>query len=599
MKPTFDRRTMLRYLAGAAVTGAWASGCDPESTGTNASVTAPGYDASVSSGSPLTFHSPPIPAFVDAMPRLSVTRGSSFDVTARNAVHRFHRDLPKSKTFAYGSATYLGPVLEAQRDVPTLLAFHNQLGPHVFADDIDTTIHGGSDADKTTPRSVLHLHGGVSPPASDGHPEATLLPGESFTHRYPNGQEAACLWYHDHAMGITRLNAYAGLASLYLLRDAFDTGRSDNPLGLPAGDYELPLVLQEKVFDRDGYLQVRTTPVVPQGNWEGGGVGDVGVVNGVCWPELRVARGLYRFRMINAGSFSVWNLYFDNRMRFWVIGNDAGLLDAPVATTSLKLSPGERADVLVDFSGLSTGDSVVLCNDEPPPGQAAILGQIAMPFFCRFKATSSRGFRGAVPSTLRGGPRQPPRLEPLPAPVKVRNLTLSQRLEVRFPPAIMTLNNLEFTTDDLELPRQGTIEQWNFINTTPDPHPMHVHLAQMRLLGRQAFVPSLYVLANPRPPIGTRWTPSAEPFVKGPMAFPAAWEAGPKDTVRVDGHSITRVLVRFPTEAELGFDPDAPFHPTGAVHHAGTGEPLQGYVWHCHIFDHEDHDMMLRFRTIA
>ncbi|MBC7173920.1 MAG: multicopper oxidase domain-containing protein, partial [Polyangiaceae bacterium] len=143
------------------------------------------------------------------MPQLPVRKGSAFTVRAHNAVHRFHRDLPLSPTFAYGDATYLGAILEAQSGVETQLTFDNDLGEHVFAQDIDTTVHGVTELDRIAPRSVVHLHGGVTPPQFDGHPHATQRPGESFVHRYPNTQEAACLWYHDHAMGITRLNAYA------------------------------------------------------------------------------------------------------------------------------------------------------------------------------------------------------------------------------------------------------------------------------------------------------------------------------------------------------------------------------------------------------
>jgi len=601
MARTIDRRSMLRTLAGSAVAGAFGSSCaDPSDASQGGEPrrgsSSPALGSKSWFDSPLTFHSPDIAKFVEALPSIPVQGGSMLAITAQSALHRFHRDLPLSPAFAYGDATYLGPILEAQRDVETKLTFHNDLGEHVFAKDIDPTVHGATEMDRIAPRSVLHLHGGVTPPESDGHPHATLMPGESFVHRFPNRQEAACLWYHDHAMGITRLNAYAGLASLYVVRDAWDTGRVDNPLGLPAGELEVPLVLQEKVFDKDGYVQVRTTPVVPQGSWEGGGAGDVGVVNGVVWPDMRVARGLYRFRVVNAGSLSVWNLFFSNHMRFWVIGNDAGLLDAPVPTTVLRISPGERADVLVDFSRLSAGESVRLCNDEPIPGQAAILGQVPMPLFCRFTATSARGFRGGVPQTLRGGRNQPPALDPLPRPTRVRNVTVSQLLDWRFPPAYMTLNNLEFDSGDIEMPKQGTVEQWNIINTTPDPHPIHVHLVTMRILGRQAFSTPLYTLLNPRPPVGRRWTPSADRYVKGPLLPPARWEAGPKDTVCADANSITRVLIRWPTAEELSFDPDATFAaPSG--HHGGA--TLQGYVWHCHIFDHEDHEMMLRYRLRA
>lgn len=576
-----NRRSILRGLAVGAA-GAVAAGV-------------PASGARLPS--PLLFHSPPVRPFRDAMHRLPVWAGSSFELGASAGTHRFHSDLGPSPAFGYGGSDYLGPVLEAQSGVETTLTFRNGLTGHVFAKDIDTTLHGVSDADRTMPRSVVHLHGGVTQPRFDGHPEATIRPGGEFVHRFSGAQEASALWYHDHAMGITRLNVYAGLASIYLVRDRWDTGRADNPLGLPTGEFELPLILQEKIFTADGAQSVRTTPLVSEGKWEGGGVGDTGLVNGTVWPELEVARGLYRFRLINAASFSVLNLFFGNGMRFWVIGNDGGLLDAPVATTSVRVAPAERVDLLVDFSALDSGDTVVLRNNEPVPGQAALLGEVTMPYFCRFRAAGPTGFRDPVPATLRGGAGQPPRLPPVPTPQVVRNLTISQPFELRFPPSIMSLNNLMFDSDDIELPRQGTVEQWNLIDVTPDPHPIHVHLVNFRVLGRQPINTSAYTRRYPQPAIGTKWNPSADAFVTGPMQPAEPWESGWKDTVRTDGNMITRIVMRFPTADELGFDPDETFPARAMEGH--EMQKLQGYVWHCHLLDHEDHDMMLRYRTVA
>lgn len=562
--------------------------------------------------SPLIFHSPKVAPFIDAMPVLPYLRGSRLTLDANSTSHQFHSSYGRSPAFGYGGMNYLGPVIEAQSGEPTQLIVRNRLGAHPFAADLDTTLHRAMISDKVSPHSVFHLHGGVTPPISDGHPDTAIVPGMNYTHHFPNNQDAGSLWYHDHAMGITRLNVYAGLASFYLLRDDWDTGRPDNRLGLPHGKFEVPLVLQEKIFTSGGVQSVRSTPIVPQGSWEGGAVGDVGVVNGAVWPELKVARGLYRFRVINAGSFSVWNLFFSNSMKFWVIGNDAGLLDAPFQTKSLRLAPAERVDILVDFNGLVPGETVTLCNNDPVPGQAAVLGEKIMPFFCRFRATTARGFRGTVPTVLRGRRRLPPATPRFGKPDRVRNVTVNQGFQLRIPPAMMNLNNLPFSSDDVEKPRQGTVEQWNFINTTPDPHPMHLHLVHFRVLGRQAYNVSRYTRANPVPAFGQRWTNSAERFTTGPLMPAASWESGMKDTVLADGNMITRILVRFPTADELGFDPDATFLPpavapmdhgasrTDSMHsHPDPNKKLQGYMWHCHILDHEDHEMMLKYRTIA
>lgn len=163
----------------------------------------------------------------------------------------------------------------------TTLTYRNEISVHPHAADIDTSLHGLSESVRTRVPTSLHLHGGVTEPASDGHPEQSSFLGQGHLHHFDNRQEAAGLWYHDHAMAITRLNVYGGLAGGYLPRDRFDTGRPDNPLGLPAGEFEIPLVLQEKIVRPDGAASMRSTPIVPEGHWEGGAVGDVGLVNGV------------------------------------------------------------------------------------------------------------------------------------------------------------------------------------------------------------------------------------------------------------------------------------------------------------------------------
>ncbi|MDI9896867.1 multicopper oxidase domain-containing protein [Rhodococcus sp. IEGM 1381] len=569
--------------------------------------------------SPLLFHSPKMVPFQDALPTLPTVSGSSLSVDAVSAAHRFHTDLPNVPTLAYhcgptAQPGYLGPIIEGHADEPLTLRFSNRMGIHPIAQDMDTSLHGVTEGFRTATPMSLHLHGGVTPPESDGNPEQLTRPGESIVHHFPNGQEAATLWYHDHAMGITRVNVYAGLAGMYLLRDRFDTGLADNLLGLPSGEFEMPLVMQEKIFREDGHLSIRSTRIVPEGSWEGGAVGDVGLVNGVVWPELTVARGLYRFRIINAASYSVWSLHFENHMRFWVIGNDGGLLDAPVPVTSIRMAPGERYDLLVDFSGYDAGATVELRNDEAPPFQAAVIGAVTMPLLCRFRVGSARGFTGGVPTSLRGGAGPAP-IEPIRLPTRVRTVTVSQPYALRNPPAIMSLNNLRYSDPDIEMPRPGTVEQWNIVNITPDPHPIHIHLVTFRILSRTPLRTVDYQVANPQPAIGIKWTPDPEGFLAGPAFPPAPWEAGWKDTVRVDGGTVTRIIVRFPTADELGFDPDATFarpadtsasEPSaehGPMHDVHNGMDhsagdLQGYVWHCHLLDHEDHDMMLKYRIV-
>lgn len=552
-----------------------------------------GLDARAKGGTEtsLTFASPRLTPYVDELPVPPVVTGNRTLAMAA-ATHRFHRDLGIAKTWSYGGQPYLGPTVEARRDEPLALTFRNDFDAgHLFAADVDPALEGASELDRTQPRTSVHLHGAVTPPESDGHPENAFRPGGSMTYRHPNGQEAAHLWYHDHAMGITRLNAVAGLAGMYLLRDAYDTGTADNRLGLPSGEFEVPLTFADRRFQSDGSLNFRTNRKVPQGQAEGGMFGDHMTVNGVVSPYLKVARGFYRFRMLNASNARSYRLFFGNQLPFWVVGTDVGLLDAPVRTPFVRLSPGERLDIVVDFSALGAGDQVELTNDQQ--GSPAVVAATGAPpaDIIRFVGTGLRGFASAPPTTLRGGPGRPPALPALPAAGTVprRIITVTPAAAPGWPVAGIMMNNLRYDDEPILTPRQGTAEVWEIVNASSEGHPMHLHLVHMRVIGRQRFDVASYLSANPRPKPGTAWTPSADAYLRGPELPASVWEVGAKDTVGCPPGTVTRVLVRFPDAAELGFDPDASFA-------AMDGMRLRGYVWHCHILDHEDDCMMARYR---
>ncbi|AOW95115.1 copper oxidase [Rhodococcus sp. WMMA185] len=594
MTGRIPRRSFVRGLGLTAGLGALAAG------------SAKAYPFDIDPLRPFVFSSPPLEPFREQLPPLPVLGGTGIELHASSTTHVFHPDLPPSPALGYGGSSYLGPVIEAHVDEQTSLTFRNDIRDNPFAADVDTRLHGVTEQDRTQVPTSLHLHGGRTPPEFDGHPEHTIRPGQEMAHRFPNRQEASTLWYHDHAMGITRLNISAGLAGMYLLRNEYDAGTGDNPLGLPSGEFEVPLILQDKNFTNDGRQSMRSNTLNPPGSWEPATPGDVGVVNGKVWPELEVARGLYRLRMVNAASFSVYNLFFENRMRFWVIGAGGGLLDAPASVDHVRLGPGELIDLLVDFGTLEPGTTVELLNDEPVPEQVAQRGVQTMPRFCRFRVGSAAGFAGPVPQSLRGGSRQPALLPAIAQPTVVRNVSVLQLANgPGRPTPLMSLNNLLYTSGDIEMPRQGTVEQWNIVNVTPEPHPIHLHLVTFRVAGRQAIDTNALMSSHPLPPVGTRWTPSPDQFTVGPVLPPQPWEAGFKDTVIADANSVTRMIVRFPTADELGFDPDATFgmsrtsvDHSGGGHAAGPPQPLQGYVWHCHMLDHEDHDMMLRYRLV-
>lgn len=586
-------RTRRQVLAGAAL-----GGLAIAARATAAPYTPPTRLDQPPTGSlGLEYKSPRLAKFVDELPRLP-TRGLGGEIRLAEARHRFHRDLNAVPSWGYDGLTHLGPTIEAHRGEQTPTTFVNGLGRHVLWRDIDRTLHGASDEDRWRPPTVVHLHGAPNPPGSDGHPMSGFRPGARHTYTFGLDMEATTLWYHDHAMGTTRLGVYAGLAGMFHLRDEFDTGEPDNPLGLPAGEYELPLAICDKLFMPDGRLRYQGTPVVPQDQWGGGLCGDVMVVNGKAWPKLDVDRGVYRFRALNATQLNDYRLSFSNGMSFWVIGSDGGLLDAPVEVAALNLAPGERYDLLVDFSELEPGARVDLRNSMRINWAGRLIGAVQVPDVMRFNVGPGRGRHTAIPQVLRGGAGRPAPLPSPPVATRRRTATLNTAINLRgfrgMTALVMNMNNLRFSDPEIEAPEQGTIERWDFVNCdlTIQVHAMHVHLVQFRVIGRRDLDVSRYLRDNPTPSLGRRWAPVADRYLRGAFDPPAPYEAGWKDTVRCPTKQVTSVVVRWPTAAELGFDPDAPFvTPTGASE--------RGYVWHCHALDHEDHEMMLPLRVVA
>ncbi|MBJ7519078.1 MAG: multicopper oxidase domain-containing protein [Solirubrobacteraceae bacterium] len=545
----------------------------------------------------LEFKSPRLAKYVDDLPVLP-RRGLGGDIVMAEARHRFHRDLDLVPSWGYDGLSHLGPTIEAVRREQTPTTFVNALGRHVMWRDIDRRLHGASELDRTHPPAVVHLHGAPNRPSADGHPMAMSRPGGRVTHVFGTDMEAAGLWYHDHAMGTTRLSLYAGLAGMFLLRDEFDTGETDNPLGLPAGEYEIPLVLTDKLFYPDGRLRYQGTPLVARDEWAGGLCGDVMIVNGKAWPRLEVDRGVYRFRTVNAAQINDYRLELSNGQPFWVIGSDGGLLDAPAHVAELDIAPGERYDLLIDFSSLRPGEHVDLLNTMRISWAGKLIGAVQVPNVMRFVAGTDRGRHRSIPNTLRGGTRQPARLPAVPTTRRVRTATLNAFLDRRnirwISTGVMNMNNLTYADPEIEAPVQGTTERWDFVNCdwTIQIHAMHLHLVQFRVVSRQDLNVARYMRDNPPPTLGRRWAPAPDRYLRGAVEQPAPYEAGWKDTVRCPRRQVTSVIVRWPTADELGFDPDAPFT-------TPQGGTEQGYVWHCHVIDHEDHEMMLRLRITA
>ena len=550
--------------------------------------------------------------------------------------------LPLTTVWGYGAvqdpSTFSWPsfTIEAKYRAPVRVKWVNELVdqfgaplPHLFA--VDQTLHWANppgpqpDSESHNPDAytgpvpvVTHLHGGRTYDDSDGYTEAWYLPAAahadpdyvsqgswyerfaataaarqgsrwdegSATFDYPNDQRAATLWYHDHALGFTRLNVYAGPAGFYLIRggptDAvYDRNgrRASLPGPAPAlGDaagtayHEIPLVIQDRTFDVDGQLFYPSSreffdgfsgPYVPDSDispiWNPEFFGNAMTVNGRPWPVLEVTARRYRFRLLNGCNSRFLLLRFDDDRPFWQIGNDGGFLpDRAVRRDQLLLAPAERADVIVDFTGLRPGSEVVLTNigpDEPfgggePGNDFDVADPATTGTVMQFRVAASGGSDASThPADL----RLPP-VAALGPETRSRQLSLNEvdsDVLADVGPRAALLGAvvdgagvpLRWGETLTENPGLGDTETWEFHNFTEDAHPMHVHQVQFEVVGRG--------------PTGS--TP------------PEPGEAGFKDTVIAYPDEVTKVKARFEIPGR--------------------------FVWHCHIVEHEDNEMMRPFHV--
>jgi spore coat protein A len=470
-----------------------------------------------------------------ADPKLSVP---FYRIQAQPIASKVHRDLPPTRFWSFG-ASAPGPTFETRSGEPLLVEWVNALPTEHFLP-VDHTIHG-AEADKPAVRTVVHVHGAKTGPESDGYPEDWVVPGKSSLYYYPNQQDAATLWYHDHTLGINRLNVYAGLLGAFFIRDGVE-----DALNLPQGKYELPLMLYDRLLTRDAQLLYPVSPD-PQSPWVPELSGNAILVNGKLFPYLEVEPRKYRFRVLNASNARFYHLSFvgktlaDNAA-FHQIGTDQGLLPAPVPLTSLEIAPGERADIVVDFSE-HRGEQLVLKND------AFIVMQFRV---SAGKVTDA----SSLPPALRPVPRIPESQA-----VQTRLLTLNEYVNKAGNPVQLLLNASHWRMPVTEKPVLGSTEIWTLINPTNDSHPIHLHLVRFQILDRQPYEPWLFQTKR-------------QLHFLGPPQPPDPNEAGWKDTVRAHSQMVTRIIVPF-----TGF----------------TGR----YVWHCHILEHEDNEMMRPYEVVA
>jgi spore coat protein A len=377
-------------------------------------------------------------------------------------------------------------------------------------------------------RTSTHLHGARVPSISDGYPEDWYAPGSHRLCFYPNAQDATALWVHDHAMGVSRMNIMAGLMGWYLLRDDEEAA-----LGLPSGDYEIPLLIYDRSFTPDGQLYYPNPP--DEGAWAQEFLGDAMVINGKVQPFLEVQPRKYRLRIANTANSRFFSLALSNGQEFHVIGSDQGLLPSPVATKRLVIAPAERADIVVDFKA-ARGETVNLVSDSLELLQFRV-GNAPV-------VDDSR-----LPATLRSVVRIPEAQA-----VRTRLMTLNEFDGDNGDAMVMLLNRKHWADPVTEIMKLGTTEIWSLANLTQDTHPIHLHMVRFQILDRQPMSVDDYL--------------SDETLrYAGPLRPPAPHEMGWKDVVQCPPETVTRIIV--------------PFTP-----YAGR------YLWHCHILEHEANDMM-------
>ena len=528
-----------------------------------------------------------------------------------------------------GEESYPGPTIEARSGEMIYVKwinnlqyskFKSNLKPletsksgynHLFA--IDENIHwAGTDMGGELPGpnvsfngipTVTHLHGGHTEAASDGHPEAWYTPehhykgsnyyNNSGVFTYENSQEAATLWYHDHTIGITRLNVYAGLAGFYLLRDKWEDDLElpkdrhvvpDDP-GSAIEHFEIPLVIQDRIFDTNGQLVYDKIPqftvvnpspeqpktldnsILPEM------FGEFILVNGKAWPYLDVQPRKYRFRLLNGSDSRFYELKIPG-VNFYQIGSDGGLLQAPLKRNIILIGPGERIDVVVDFSAPELwGQTLIMQNTARSPypfGATAnpqTTGQIMA-----FNVTTSltNPDTSMLPDPLRNNP--PTVSQSASNLTNPRKLVLFEQLDEygRLLPSLGTAEEgaKTFMKATTEKPELGDTEVWDIYNTTADAHPIHLHLVHFEVIHTQKFDVR-------KSTFGTEGARVENPKIKlqGNTKPPAPENAGRKDTFIIYPGEKARVKAHFDKPGE--------------------------YVWHCHILSHEDHDMMRPFEVIG
>lgn len=501
-----------------------------------------------------------IPPVVEYRPGLTIEMGQF--------QQRMHGMLPMTTVWGYGTGGVFstpGPTIvvnnNADNDNRTRITWVNGLAgdpaaPHYLAMDQSVLdhVHGAENSRK----AVVHLHGAQRVTQhADGDPMAVLYPGDSDTYDYAPQPRAATLWYHDHALGNTRLNVYMGLAGAFLFKDQRE--RDLVAAGsLPDPDYDIPLVLQDRRLKNNGQLAYGPY-------FDDSFMGDIMLVNGKAWPYLEVEPRKYRFRLLNGSNSRNYMLTLGGHdmqpaLTFYQIGSDGGFLAEPIALGAITLTPGERADVVVDFGGLPPGQEIDLGNHFMMKGMK---DDVPIHEVMQFRV---------IPATVTDDVTLPAQLADIdhifatsviPPGIPQRYFKLEDEYDPNVGDAMWHISGPTRSDppggfhDPTHTVSNGSIEVWNWVNKSDMIHPMHIHLVQFQVLGRWKAAEDSK--GNPVPGRNIGVDPN---------------ETGWKDTVRVGPREFVRVAARFVGDPAV---------------QDGRAEHMP---FHCHVIEHEDHEMM-------
>jgi len=599
------------------------------------------------------------PKFVNALPIPSVIDkrdGGSLTIEAKPMTQWLGIIDPITKAnlttnlFGY-NGKYPGPTILAKKFEPLSVNWDNKLVditgkplPHLLP--IDNTIHwafrdiSASIASNGIPL-VTHLHGGHTEWQSDGYPTAWYTPnyvlkGKDFqkvSYQYKNDQEAATIWYHDHTLGLTRVNVMAGLAGLYIITDENEEELKETKK-LPAAPYDIPLFLQDRQFKANGQIFYPSDPTDFYAGDPEAGIpnalpstsiipeffGNFMLVNGMTWPVLEVEPRQYRFRVLNGADSRMYNMMLlksqdvtmDNIMNanmeyapsltgltMTQIGTDDGLLSIPARLQKMFIAPGERKDIIVDFSGLTPGQEYVLTNNANGPFPMGDMVDEHTSVIMKFKV--SKPLNTKYPLTAIPGSLRPSIATLTPTkPAAPRQVILKEVRDEfgRLRPSLGTVKDgammwMDPTTETVQL---NDTEEWEIYNETMDAHPIHLHSVSMQLVNRQfysamEFDPSTFATKAPQANMvmsnGSVHMSSVNMTnTLSTMVMAANNGAGILTDIKMIGNPI------LPTADELGRKDTWVIYPGQVMRVRAKFDLAGSYVWHCHILSHEDHDMM-------